>query len=548
MEPLENPTTTSQIEYKPTSLRKVVSMDPAPQKTSEEVSPVQSKTKSNSNNTSSKSIQRMASSSQQNPISAFKPNVDVNQPQDESNLNVNPQQEFKGNPSNSNQSSNSTQNPPSINLEHDIQKNTEPTPIKAESTSMMLEPTSVKTSLKKKLVRVAAKQQEISGEEYMNLLLAERQEKFKDSKKHIDLEEVEDKPKQSLGNEPNESLEKHLEDEENLILRKKTSLTKGNKTENKEFTNSSTMRLEENPSNEKKDNLISSIRKIKDSEDKTKNDEIILDTSLFGSKKKESSSVIISDKKVQEYEEKALELQNVPKPSLMDFIEQADGNDLVESKGQPKSSHLLEFLKSPQKSLESESKNIKEVKQKSPEIKIPSKVDEPKHLTASNKSFRKKKDMEIKTIVTKHDEEEKHDVELEESTNNDPSKLKLEPKINIQDASKLQVNSPDHKRKSSLKPPSTQKDNIVPQSKKKSSVKKSVVKFAENLEISQNKNPEIIEIDDSEEKGKKSKLSKEIANLNKNVKNDSRKNSKSKEDKGSSPKSQKKSKKMNLRI
>jgi len=155
-----------------------------------------------------------------------------------------------------------------------------------------------------------------------------------------------------------------------------------------------------------------------------------------------------ANEEVPQANEEVKEIHEIENPPISHQLEDDKGKEDTSKKS-----------KSSGKSSKSKSKNQSKSKSKSPE---------------------KKENGDIEIIITLDSGDEENKETLETNPVQNPSE-ELKPK------------SPQRRRKSSLKPSSYNKDQDVKPVGENKSTKKSAVKFAEMLEISENKNPIIIE-------------------------------------------------------
>ena len=488
-----------------------------------------------------------------------------------------------------------------------------------------------KKSSRKKLVRVASQQKEVSGEEYLQLLLEEREVEMKKSmgkyregteaqpetSSHKSVELIEDqssfrKTKSSSkkflesddegeskqgpldqqkhvseetqrqdsfgGEERNNSQEKKSmgkneemtnsqrnksQNKDEVVSGTKTSEIKKNEEENRR--KSDEMRLEEE---KKEDDSIEQIIRTEEKDSKEQktniNDENYLDTSKFGLSKKKSKEKeeLHSVEKEKELERKALEMQGLEKPSLTNFIEQAT-RDYEMNQGigletsNVKKSTLLHFLeksahdqeKSPANAENNEETKTSEIKMKlepqaneevpqaneevpqaNEEVKEIHEIENPpishqleddkgkedtsKKSKSSGKSSKSKSKNQSKSKSKSPEKKENGDIEIiiTLDSGDEENKETLETNPVQNPSEELKPKSPQRRRKSSLKPSSYNKDQDVKPVGENKSTKKSAVKFAEMLEISENKNPIIIEDSPKNERITRSKEREMIAN------------------------------------
>ena len=456
----------------------------------------------------------------------------------------------------------SSENPPQMNIEQAIEEK-KPT-------------TATKSSVKKKLIRVASKQKEVSGEEYLQRLMEEREvivkksvekqniiredqgredqieenkkspmkienlyEEYKSKGSSQKTEELPEKSQEKSSkkesieefhenkqekNSKKESLEAMQENSEEKSSNKSPSIAKyldfSRKQENsrrslslntekdkaplelKGKTHSNEQKPEEEKTTEVKSFLepeiptegvlIEENKKIV--EEKNINEENLLDTSGFGLSKKKEQEISAKkemEEKEDEYQRKALEMQGIEKPSLTKFIQEAS-NDLQEKnvadsgvldeKNEEKDSNLLGLIQNEEENKSNYVIFSDSMMKLEPELTKTSDSQEKSQEKAvsSQKSSKKssKKNEKVDIVLTAASEEQK-----------------IEEPVVRKTPLRLKAPSPSQKRKSSLKPPSYTREDYQEHLSKRKSPKKSVVKFAENLEISENKNRQaVIEI------------------------------------------------------
>lgn len=422
-----------------------------------------------------------------------------------------------------------------ISVESSLQKNVDLTqnngfnPVqigsekKLEPESQTL-PTNLKTSSKKKLIRVASKPKEVSGEEYLEMLSLERADIMKKSLSKTQY--ISEKPKTNIVTEIQEieedmpklksSIKEFVDSIEEDIPKLKRSIRKfidsEEKNKEKEKTNADIIRtqslnssiakyinLEENSKNKSSKSFVLNEQKPESNHPSAIRLE---DSGVIALSQQDELNVNIasaleqrnSEEKEKEYERIALQMQGFKKPSLMSFIEEAidaenkinDVYDISENKEKEyeptkTSINIERTIDLGNHNNLTKANQVENEEQKEPVILNTVLEETSKTLPLNEKKINSSKKKESGTkpevsmkisIIPPLEDEEKMQV-------------KVSPKTS---KSKLHQSNAQERRKSSLKPSSFQKE-IIEEEAPKRSPKKSIVKFAEVLEISENKNP-----------------------------------------------------------